>query len=159
MNKGVWIPVIVSFIVALMLTSLPLPESTIMFRPDWLTLVLIYWCMAVPERVGIFTGWIIGLTLDVMHGSLLGQNALALALVSYIVNVTHLRVRMFPLWQQAAVIFLLILLHLAVIAWIRGVAGDFGITLMYWMPAVTSAVVWPFLFVVLRDLRRQRISS
>ena len=66
------IPVLLSFLVAMMLTSLPLPESAIIYRPDWLILVLIYWCMALPERIGIFTGWLLGLTLDVMYGSLLG---------------------------------------------------------------------------------------
>jgi rod shape-determining protein MreD len=122
-------------------------------------LVLIYWCMAVPERVGIFTGWLVGLALDVMHGSLLGQNAMALALICYVVNLVHLRVRMFPLWQQAFIVFGLVLLHLAITAWVRGVAGHFTISWEYWTPAVTSALIWPFLFVVLRDLRRQRVKS
>ena len=155
-SRGFWLPVMVSFIIALMLTSLPLPENTIVFRPDWLSLVLIYWCMAVPERVGILTGWVVGLMIDVMHGSLLGQNALALSIISYVVNLTHLRVRMFPLWQQSFVVFVLILLHLAITAWIRGVTGQFSINWYYWTPAVTSALVWPFIFVVLRDLRRQQ---
>jgi rod shape-determining protein MreD len=151
-----WLPVVISIVIALMLTSLPLPESTVVYRPDWLVLVLIYWCMAIPERVGIFTGWVVGLMIDVMHGSLLGQNALALAIISYIVSLVHLRVRMFPLWQQSLFVFLLIMLHLAITAWIRGVAGQFSIDWFYWTPAVTSALVWPFLFVVLRDFRRQR---
>ena len=71
------VPILVSFLVAMMLTSLPLPETAIIYRPDWLILVLIYWCMAIPERIGIFTGWMLGLLLDVMYGSLLGQNAMA----------------------------------------------------------------------------------
>ena len=158
-NRSIWIAVIVTFLIAMMLTSLPLPESTIVFRPDWLLLVLIYWCMAIPERIGILTGWLLGLTLDVMHGSLLGQNAMAFSVIAYIVNLVYLRVRMFPLWQQAFVVFVLVLLHLAIIAWIRGVAGQFAITWAYWTPAVTSALIWPPLFVVMRDMRRQRINT
>jgi len=153
------IPVVLSFLVAMMLTSLPLPESAIIYRPDWLILVLIYWCMALPERIGIFTGWFLGLTLDVMYGSLLGQNAMAFSIVAYLVNIMYLRVRMFPLWQQSVMVFLLVIVHLAINAWIRGISGQISISWTYWMPALTSALVWPFLFVVLRDIRRQIISK
>ena len=130
------IPVLLSFLVAMMLTSLPL-----------------------PERIGIFTGWFLGLTLDVMYGSLLGQNAMAFSIVAYLVNIMYLRVRMFPLWQQSVMVFLLVIVHLAINAWIRGISGQFSITWTYWMPALTSALVWPFLFVILRDIRRQIISK
>ena len=149
------VPILVSFLVAMILTSLPLPESAIIYRPDWLAMVLIYWCMAIPERIGIFTGWMLGLMLDVMYGSLLGQNAMALSIIAYLVNILHLRVRMFPLWQQSVMVFLLIILHLAISAWIRGITGQFFVTWTYWMPALTSALVWPFIFIVLRDIRRQ----
>ena len=152
------LPILVSFLVAMILTSLPLPEGAIIYRPDWMALALIYWCMAIPERIGIFTGWLLGLLLDVMYGSLLGQNAMALSIIAYLVNILHLRVRMFPLWQQSVMVFLLVILHLAISAWIRGIAGQFSVTWTYWMPALTSALVWPFIFIVLRDLRRQ-ISS
>ena len=149
------LPILVSFLVAMILTSLPLPEGAIIYRPDWMALALIYWCMALPERIGIFTGWLLGLVLDVMYGSLLGQNAMALSIIAYLVNILHLRVRMFPLWQQSVMVLLLIMLHLAISAWIRGIAGQFSVTWTYWMPALTSALVWPFIFIVLRDLRRQ----
>lgn len=151
------LPVVVSFLLALILTSLPIPETAVMFRPEWLVLVLIYWCMATPERIGIFTGWLMGLILDVMYGSMLGQNAMALSVIAYLVGVLHLRVRMFPLWQQSVMVFVLVLVHLGLNAWIRGITGQFSIIWTYWMPALTSALVWPFLFIVLRDLGRQRI--
>ncbi len=147
--------VLLSFLVALMLTSLPLPEIAIVFRPEWLMLVLIYWGMAIPDRIGIFTGWLLGLTLDVMYGSLLGQNAMALAIIAYLVNIFHLRIRMFPIWQQSFIVFLLAIVYLTLIAWIRGVAGEFPISWAYWIPALTSAFVWPFIYIILRDLRRQ----
>ena len=133
--------IVLSFLIALLLTSLPLPENAISFRPDWLLLVLIYWCMALPDRVGIFTGWILGLILDVMYGSLLGQNAMALAIISYLVNIFHLRVRMFPLWQQSVLVFILVLLHLGLTAWVRGITGNFSLVWMYWLPALTSALI------------------
>jgi rod shape-determining protein MreD len=151
------LPVLVSFLLAMILTSLPIPETAVMFRPEWLALVLIYWCMATPEKVGIFTGWLIGLILDVMYGSMLGQNALTLSVIAYLVGLLHLRVRMFPLWQQSVMVFFLVLVHLGLNAWIRGITGQFSIVWTYWMPALASALVWPFLFILLRDLGRQQI--
>ena len=151
--------VLLSFLVALMLSSVPLPDIAIIYRPEWLMLVLIYWCMAIPDRIGIFTGWLLGLVLDVMYGSLLGQNAMALAIIAYLVNTFHLRVRVFPLWQQSFMVFLMAIIYLALTAWVRGVTGGFPITWAYWMPALTSALVWPFIYILLRDLRRQRVSG
>ncbi|GMR06150.1 MAG: rod shape-determining protein MreD [Gammaproteobacteria bacterium] len=150
--------VLFSFLVALILSSVPLPDIAIVFRPEWLMLVLIYWCMAIPGRIGIITGWLLGLVLDVMYGSLLGQNAMALAIVAYLVNIFHLRIRAFPIWQQSFMVFLLAIMYLTLTAWVRGVAGEFPITWAYWMPALTSALVWPFIYILLRDLRRQRVS-
>ncbi len=147
--------VLFSFLVALILSSVPLPDMAIIFRPEWLILVLIYWCMAIPSRIGIFTGWLLGLVMDVMYGSLLGQNAMVLAIIAYLVNIFHLRIRVFPIWQQSFVVFLLAMVYLTLTAWVRGVAGEFPITWAYWIPALTSALVWPFIYIVLRDLRRQ----
>ncbi len=151
--------VILSFLVALLFSSLPLPDVAIIYRPEWLMLVLIYWCMAIPSRVGIFSGWILGLLLDVMYGSLLGQNAMALAIIAYLVNIFHLQVRAFPLWQQSVMVFLLAIIYLALTAWVRGITGEFPITWTYWVPALTSAIIWPFIYLALRNLRRQRVSS
>lgn len=151
--------VFISVLIALMLSSLPMPDMAIVFRPEWLMLVLIYWCMTFPERIGIFSGWLLGLVLDVMYGSLLGQYAMALAIVAYLVNIFHLRVRVFPLWQQSFMVFLMAIVYLTLTAWVRGLAGEFPITWAYWMPALTSALVWPLVYIVLRDLRRHRVSS
>ncbi len=151
--------VLSSFLAALMLSSLPLPDVAIVFRPEWLMLVLIYWCMVRPDRIGIFSGWLLGLVLDVMYGSLLGQNAMALALIAYLVNIFHLRLRVFPIWQQSFSVFLMAIIYLGLTAWVRGIAGEFPITWGYWMPALTSAFVWPFVYILLRDLRRPRAPS
>ena len=51
------------------------------WRPAWVALVLVYWCMAAPDQVGVVAGWTTGLLLDVMTGTLLGQHALGLSVV------------------------------------------------------------------------------
>lgn len=151
--------VILSFVVALMLTLLPLPEWAVHFRPAWTTMVLIYWCMAIPQRIGVGAGWIAGLFLDVVHGALLGQYALILALLAWLTHRTHQRVRLYPLWQQSLVILLLLLLQQLMVLWIRGFIGQSPDTWQHWLPAVSSMLLWPWLFIILRDVRRRfRIS-
>jgi len=148
---------LLSLLVALFLDSVPLPGQAVHFRPDWLAMVLIYWCLAWPQRVGVFFGWSVGLLVDVMHGSLLGQNALAMGVICYFTHILHLRMRMFPLWQQAAIVIFLVFLHLGISAWVRGMTGHFPVTTWYWMPALVSGLIWPVVFIVLRDLRRKGV--
>lgn len=146
--------ILLCFIFALLLQMFALPDWAETLRPDWIALVLIYWCIALPERVGVGTGWLIGLILDVANGALLGQNALALAIVAYLALRLHQRIRLFPLWQQSVSVLLLVTLHLMLVLWIKGAVGQSSETWAYWMPAFTSMLVWPPTYIILRGLRR-----
>lgn len=146
--------IVISFIFALLLQMIALPDWAVSLRPDWLALVLVYWCIALPERVGVGIGWLTGLILDVANGALLGQNALALAIVAYLAIRLHQRIRLFPLWQQSVSVLLLITLHLMLVLWIKGSVGQSSETWAYWLPALTSLLAWPLVFNVLRGLRR-----
>jgi rod shape-determining protein MreD len=146
--------IFLSFICALLLQMFDLPEWAEVLRPDWVALVLVYWCIALPERVGVGVGWLSGLMLDVANGALLGQNALTLAIVAYLALRLHQRIRLFPLWQQAVSVLLLVTLHLMLVLWIKGALGQSAETLAYWLPALSSMLAWPLVFVILRSLRR-----
>jgi rod shape-determining protein MreD len=102
--------ILLSFLVAFLLMVLPLPEWARSFRPQWYTLVLIYWCMASPQRVGVGVGWLTGIIVDVLTGTLLGQHALSLSVIAYITQKLHQRLRLFPIWQQSLSIFSLLLI-------------------------------------------------
>lgn len=148
-----------SFILAMMLTMVPMPSWMPSWvdslRPEWATMVLIYWCMALPQRVGVGIGWVVGLFLDVIHGALLGQYAMALAVVAYITISLHQRLRIYPIMQQALIVLLLILLQQLLVIWVKGFIGQSPDSLLYWMPSLTSMLLWPWLFLLLRDVRRQ----
>ncbi len=146
--------IVLSFIIALALHMLPLPDWAEPLRPDWLVLVLVYWCIAIPERVGVVTGWLAGLLLDVANGALLGQNALILAIVAYLALRLHQRIRVFPLWQQSVSVMLLVTLHLMLVLWIKGILGQSIETWAYWLSAPSSLLAWPLVYLTLRQLRR-----
>jgi rod shape-determining protein MreD len=147
--------IVISFIAAIMLTAMPLPEWAIYWRPAWVAMVLIYWCLALPHRVGIGVGWFLGILLDVLQGTLLGQNAIGLTILAFLTLKSHQRVRMYPLVQQALVICLFVLVYQLLSLWVRGIMGVPPRSWTYWMPAFTSMVLWPWLFIILRDLRRR----
>ena len=146
--------VALSFLVALTLAIIPLPEWARLLRPEWVSLVLIYWILALPHRIGMGVAWCMGLLLDVMRDTLLGQHALALALTAFIVIHIHQRLRLFPLWQQSIIIFILLLIQTVIIFWIKGIIGEapsFKYTLL---PPLTSALFWSVVFILLRHVRR-----
>lgn len=149
------ISVYVSFLVALVLALMPVPVWAEPFRPDWVGLVLIYWCMATPERVNVGAAWVLGLILDVLYGSILGLHALGKSLLAFLTIKLHLKLRMFPRWQQAAAVFVLLLLNQLLVLWIRGMIGKAPASISYWTPSVVGMVIWPWLFVILRDVRRR----
>ena len=147
--------VVASFVVAVMLTSVPLPDWAAIWRPAWVALVLTYWCLALPNRVGVGIGFACGLILDVLTGTLLGQHALGLSAVAFVVHQSHLRVRVLPPWQQALSLFPVVTLYQTLVLWTSGVRGLPVDGWAYLTAPLTSMLLWPWVFIVLRDLRRK----
>ena len=147
------LPVIVTLIVALALTMLPLPRAIDAFRPDWLALIMIFWALAAPGHYGVGIAWLVGIVLDVAQGTLLGQHALALAVIVYITVRFHLQMRVFPLGQLTATVFALLALYQFLLFWINGVAGVQAPAIVYWAPVLAGTLVWPILNVFLSGMR------
>ncbi len=151
---SIWV-ILLSFFIAYLLAIVPFPEWAMNYRPEWVPMVLIYWAMALPYRVGIGSAWAAGLVLDVLEGSTLGVNALALVLVAYVALSLHLRMRMFSTLKQSGLVLALVGLNLMLCNWLQIVTGQsVSSNLMFLMAAVTSAVIWPSLFQLLRQIRR-----
>jgi len=146
--------IILTIVVALLLSELPLPAVIAPFQPEWAILVLIYWAMALPERVGVGVAWFVGLLLDVLRDTLLGQYALAFAITIFVVIRLYQRIRNFPLRQQVITIFILMIVHTGLVVWIKALAGlnvDFSMALV---PALISSLSWPLVYFILRNIRR-----
>jgi len=146
--------IFMTLVAALILTILPLPGWAEELRPHWVVLTVIYWAMALPQRVSVGIGWFMGLLLDVMLDALLGQHALALAIVAFFTANLHQRLRVFPVWQQAIVIFVFCLIYAMIILWIKGIIGIAPNLWLMLIPCVSSAIIWPAIFIFLRKVRR-----
>ena len=147
--------ILATLCVALLLTIMPIPDWARHFRPAWVALILIYWAMALPHRVGIGVAFATGIMLDVISGTLLGQHALGLAVIIYITLHLHQRVRLFPAWQQSLVVLALLLLDHMLNLWVIGLTREHPPGLEYWIAPLVGMLLWPWVFVLLRDLRRR----
>ncbi len=145
----------ITFIIALLLTVLPMPEWAQPYRPPWYTLVLIYWIIALPQRVGVGIAWLLGISVDVATGTLLGQHALGLALIAFISLKLYQRIRLFPLWQQSLSVLALLLLERILALWVMGAAGWDTPSWNYWLPPLTGMLLWSWVYLILRDVRRR----
>lgn len=150
-----WFIIPLTFIVALVLTLLPMPEWAIWLRPAWVLLVVIFWNVALPDYVSVGTAWFVGIILDVLYNSALGEHALALTIVSYVVIRMHTRLRMFPLLQQGLSVFLLVTFYLFILFCIQGFVGDLPRGWLYWSSSVTSMLLWPWIFTIMNNCRRR----
>ena len=148
--------IIVSMILAMCLRIMPLPPEIAAFNPDWVLLTLIYWSLAVPERVGIFHAWTFGLLTDVLTGRLFGQNALAYSLVIYMCLKLHKRLRQFPLLQQELFIFFCLLLSQLLLFLIKNLQHPAQLHGNFWLPVFTGTLFWPVVFTVMRFVRLSR---
>lgn len=136
-----------------MLEVVPLPDPISAWRPPFLTLALIYWCMMWPQKIGIATAFLAGLALDTLYGTLLGQHALALSLVAFLTFKFHLQIRIFPLWQLTFSVFALISVAAFVNLWIDGIAGLSFSGIDRWLPVITGTLIWPFMMSIMDRLR------
>jgi rod shape-determining protein MreD len=148
-----WV-ILLTFLLATVLALTPLPGWLLWARPEWLALVLVYWTIALPHRVGIFTGLVLGLLFDVLEGAVMGQNAFSLVIVATLAQILYQRMRVTNLWQQAAMIFLLVGINQLICQWIQNLQGVAAQTPLFLLPALTSALMWPVVLQLLRVLRR-----
>ena len=147
--------IVLSLFAALLFDWLPWQGIWLALRPDFVALVLLYWCTHKPHRVGIGIAWMMGIFADVADASLFGQHALAYAVLAFGGIMLHRRMQMFDLRQQTLQVFPVLLLAYTVYAAVHWqlhgyVAGE------YFLGCVASVLLWVPLTVMLQALRRPR---
>jgi len=142
-------------VIALVLNLLPLDARILPIRPDFVALLILYWCIEQPRRFGIGSAWSIGLLMDVAYGSLFGQHALAYSAMAFVAVSLHRRLQSFSRWQQALHVVVLLLLAQALILAVNLLTGAPTVGLSYFLPAFSGALLWPALPSLFNALRRR----
>jgi rod shape-determining protein MreD len=153
-GRAAWI-ILCSLLIAYALTVVPLPDWATGARPQWVALVLIYWCLAVPHRVGVGVAWLAGLAQDALQSTLLGQHAFSYAIAAFLVLKLHQRIRVYPLGQQSIIVLILLtMIHLAQL-WVNGLVGRPPPPAAYWLAPLVGTLMWPWIFIIMRAVRRR----
>jgi rod shape-determining protein MreD len=138
---------------------LPASPFVSMLKPDFLALVILYWCIQEPRMMGVGIAWIAGLFMDVADATLFGQHALAYAVLAYAADYFRRRVLRFTLWHQAAQVAVLLLICAALVLLVRVVGGAPLPRWTYFVSPLVGALVWPLLSVLLQRPQRPSRSS
>lgn len=134
-----------TFVMALALELLPLPQGSSRWLPDFVALLLLYWSLNQPRRIGIGFAFFIGLLADIVSSGLFGQHALAYSICAYLVLLRQRRLVMFNLGQQTLVVLALMLLVQLIMALSRWSTGASLPSPAYFLPPVIGALLWPLL--------------
>lgn len=145
-----------SLVAALLLGLLPLAPALQPLRPYWLALVVAYWVIEDPDRVGLGYAFLVGLVADLAFGSLFGEQALRLVVMTFILQRFRARLRFFPISQQALAIGGLLFNDRIVAAAIHMALGLSPLPAMFWLAPVGGMVLWPLVFLVLDAARYGR---
>lgn len=144
-----------SFLIAFLLEILPFSGWAVWLKPAWVALVLAFWVLAAPYRIGMIVACLVGLMMDLLMGTLLGEYAAVFVVIAYLLLRFHVRIRLLPLWKQSIVIFVLLLLSQTFLSWVSGLLGGFRADSRFWLPALTSAIIWPWVYTILNSYARR----
>lgn len=145
-----------SVLVALFLNSLPWEGLGLLLRPDFVAVVMLYWCMHKPLRVGIGLSWAVGILADVADASLFGQHALAYTLLAFGGVVLHHRLQMFSLRQQTTHVLGILALTYAAYALVHWQVNGY-VVWPYFLGCLTSALLWAPLSIMFQAARQMRV--
>ncbi len=144
---------IATLVFSQLLMLVPLPEALEPFKPYWPALVLLYWALESGDRISLGLAFTVGLAGDLLDGLLLGEQALRLCALVFIALRFRSRIRFFPMWQQTLAVLALLLNDRILLTMVRVFAGESLPPALWWASPFVAAALWPFLFLLLDDLR------
>ena len=142
-----------TLVFALLSMLVPLPGVLEPFKPYWPALFLLYWSLESEDRVTLGLAFVVGLAADLLNGVVLGEQALRLCALVFIALRFRSRLRFFPMWQQALAVLALLLNDRILLLIVRVLAGASLPPASWWISPFVGAALWPFLFLLLDDLR------
>lgn len=140
----------VTLTIAISLKILPLSNFLTHFNPDWVLLVLIYWMLAAPEKIGIFNAWFVGLLVDVLIGRTLGQQALIYTLTSYTCLKMYKRLRQYSIRQQSLFVFCCLFGAQTLVFCMENIKGSAELNWSFLFSIIVGTLCWPLIYWLLQ---------
>lgn len=145
--------IVLSFAIALILMILPQPSWMAEAKPQWVFVVLLFWLMHAPRKIGPTIAWFIGLYVDLLFGDVLGEHALIFVVFTYFVQHFLRILQALPLWQQVLMIGISGLLNILIQIVFMKFNGVYLFNIHMLLPALANMIVWPWLYLICRDVR------
>ena len=154
--------IFLSLFIALYVDSYMFSSDFQIWKPTFVLLTLIYWNMAMPDRIGIMAALLFGIFVDLIEGSLLGLHGILFILITYVCQRFFYQFRVSPLWQQSFILLLLFILYKQAFALDFMNTNqdltnfsDMSFLMNSLLFALFSAFIWSPLFLMLRYYRRR----
>ena len=158
--------ILLTLFIALYIDSYLFSSDFQMLKPTFVLLTLIYWNMALPDRIGIMAALTFGIFVDFIEGSLLGLHGVLFVLITYVCQRFFYQFRVSPLWRQSFIIFFLFILYKQVFALDfvntnQDITNFLDISFLFssFLFALFSALMWSPLYLILRYYRRRWVKS
>ena len=138
-----------------LLTILPWPHPWGWYQPAWVFIVLLFWMIYLPDRVGVGVAFFVGLLLDLLTGTLLGQHSFAFSFIAYLCIRFGTQIRGFALWSQLIVVLVATLIYLGSQYWLMAIVWQPYDVSKYGWVIVTTLFLWPWARFLLKDFQRR----
>ena len=144
--------ILLSALCGLLLSIVPLPNWANSWRPLWLVLVVIYWRSHQPDRFGLLSAWLLGISIDVLYGSVLGFHAVTLTLLAYGAHRFRRQLRLYPFWQSTLLVLCILLTYQLITLLLQlSLGGGQLYGTLFFLPIISTILLWPLIFQVLHD--------
>jgi len=148
--------IVITLIAALLANLLPWSGAALWVKPDFVALLVLYWCIEQPRKFGFIAPWLLGLFMDVADGTLFGQHALSYSMLAYAGIVLHRRVLGFTGTAQVAHVVILLLMNDLIVLAVRALAGADFPGFQYFIGSFVAGALWPPLSVLLKLPQRPK---
>ncbi|NVJ68399.1 MAG: rod shape-determining protein MreD [Gammaproteobacteria bacterium] len=149
-HQGGWL-IITTLLLAMVMSLFPMPDSWQAWRPSWLMLVLSFWVIALPDRVGLLWALVCGLLMDVLLNTSLGLHGFALAITTFMLQILYKRIRLFPYWKQGLSVAAISSVYIAITFWLTKLTGKSQESIA-WQAILLNGILWPWLNMILKQL-------
>jgi len=139
-------------LLSMVLTIIPLPDAINSFRLPWLMMAVIYFSIFNVSLIGVISAWLSGLILDLLTGGLMGENAMILAVLSYLSYRFRFQIRVYPIWQIMAVVLILLSFGELLSIWIQGVSGNMHFAITAWINIAIAVILWPIFMGIIQKM-------
>lgn len=148
--------VYLSLLLAVLCQLFPWVGQGVIFRPDFMLVVLLYWLLRAPNLCNVGTAWFVGLLVDLATGSLLGQHALAFTITAFIGLSYQRRLVLFNAWQLTGYVLGLLVFERVAILLLKLFAGNDSPGWHYFWPILTGMLLWQCLIFIFGSITRPK---